>query len=204
MGWLIALGVLTLLAILPIGVSALYDGDGPRAFVQIGPARIRVYPAKPKEKKTEKPEKPTKKPKKQGKPAEKNRPAQKGGSLLDFLPLLDLILDFLSAFHRKLRVTCLELKLILAGDDPADLAQNYGKAWIALGNLTPLLNNGFTIKKQNLEVECDFEADSTTVIARLDLSITLGRILLLATVRVIPVLRELLKILKSRKGGAKA
>mgnify|MGYP003294048256 CR=1 FL=1 len=33
MGWLIALGVLTLIAILPIGVSALYDEDGKETFV---------------------------------------------------------------------------------------------------------------------------------------------------------------------------
>ena len=46
MGWWIALGVLTLIAILPIGVSAHYDGDGPRVFLLTGPVRIQVYPQK--------------------------------------------------------------------------------------------------------------------------------------------------------------
>ena len=50
MGWLIALGVLTLIAILPIGVSALYNEDGPRVSVIAGPFRLLVFPQKKKEK----------------------------------------------------------------------------------------------------------------------------------------------------------
>ena len=46
MGWLIALGVLTLIAILPIGVSAIYDEGGPKASVIAGPIRIPIYPVK--------------------------------------------------------------------------------------------------------------------------------------------------------------
>ena len=51
MGWLIALGILALIAILPIGISAFYDEDGPRALIIVGPVRIPVFPAKKKEKK---------------------------------------------------------------------------------------------------------------------------------------------------------
>ena len=56
MGWLIALGVLTLIAIIPVGVSALYDEDGPCARIIIGPIHMQVFPSKGKEKK-EKPQK---------------------------------------------------------------------------------------------------------------------------------------------------
>ena len=127
-----------------------------------------------------------------------------GGSIYDFLPIVDLVLDFIAAFGRKLRVNQLQLKLILAGGDPSDLAVNYGRGWAVLGNLMPLLEKAFVIQKRNLEVECDFLADKTTVLARLDLSITIGRILSLLTIRGIPILRELLKLMKLRKGGAKA
>ena len=112
------------------------------------------------------------------------------------------MLDFVAAFGRKLRITHLQIKLILAGDDPAALAQNYGRAWAAIGNLFPLLDKAFVIKKRDLEVECDFLADQTTITARADMSITIGRILLLLAVQGVPVLRELMKILKLRKGGA--
>ena len=202
MGWLIALGVLALIAIMPIGVSALYDEDGPRASVIAGPIRLAVYPIKKKEKK-EKPKKPKKQTttKTTGNKQEKKK---KGGSIHDFLPIVDLILDFISAFGRKLRVNQLQMKLILAGSDPCDLAVNYGRGWAVLGNLMPLLENVFVIQKRDLEVECDFLADKTTVIARLDLTITIGRVLSLLVVRGVPILRELLRLMKIRKGGAKA
>ena len=202
MGWLIALGVLTLIAILPIGVSAIYDEDGPRASVIAGPIRIPVYPVK-KKVKTEKPQKVKKQkvPQTSGKKPEKKK---KGGSIHDFLPVVDLILDFLSAFGQKLRVKHLDMKLILAGDDPSDLAVNYGRGWTLLGNLMPLLENAFVIKERNLEVECDFLADKTVIIARLDISITIGRVFSLAVVRGIPILREFMKVMNKRKGGAKA
>ena len=202
MGWWIALGVLTLIAIFPVGVSALYDADGPRVYLIAGPIRIRVFPTKKKEKK-DKPKK--EKVKKTPAPVRKEPPKEKkGGSIQDFLPIVDLVLDFLSDFQRKLRVNHLQLKLILGGSDPCDVAVNYGRGWAVLGNLMPLLENAFVIKKRDLEVECDFLADKTTIIARLDLTITIGRILALLVVRGVPILRELLKIMKIRKGGAKA
>lgn len=202
MGWLIALGVLALIAIFPIGVSACYDEAGPRASVIAGPVRIPVYPGKKKGKKEA-----SKKEAKQtiSKPATKKTKENKnGGSIQDFLPIVDLVLDFVAAFGRKLRVNHLQLKLILAGSDPSDLAVNYGRGWVILGNLMPLLEKAFIIKKRDLEVECNFLAESTTVIARLDVSVTIGRFLSLVMVHGIPILREFLKVMNKRKGGAKA
>ena len=205
MGWLIALGVLVLIAIIPAGASIFYDEDGFRAFVIAGPFRIPVFPVKKKEKK-EKPKKEVKKKTGKSSPAKakSKEKKKKGGSLLDFLPVLDKILDFLSAFRRKLRVPHLELKLILGGGDPSDVAYNYGRGWVVLGNLMPLLDSVLYIKKRDLEVECDFLAEKTTVVARFDISITIGRLLSLVIVQGVPVLYKLLKVLNKRKGGAKA
>ena len=202
MGLLIALGVLTLIAILPIGVSAIYDANGLRVYATVAMVRIMLYPAKQIDKKT-KPE--VKKNQPKGKSSAQKKPAaQKGGSMSDFLPVVDTVLDFVAAFGRKLRITHLQMNVILAGEDPCDLAQNYGKAWALLGNVFSLLNHAFVIKKRDLEVQCDFLADKTTVTARADLSITVGRVISLALIHGIPVLRELLKIMNKRKGGAKA
>lgn len=204
MGWLIAAGVLVFIAILPVGVSALYNEDGPLVNLLIGPVKILLFPGKKKESK-EKKEKP-KKAKKSEKEtsSSKKKTKKKGGSIQDFLPLVDKVLDFLDAFRRKLRVDHLEMKLVLGGGDPCDMAVNYGKAWATLGNLMPLLNRAFVIKKRDLEVECDFLADTTVITARLDLTITVGRVLSLLVVQGIPALREFLKLMKKRKGGAKA
>ena len=40
MGWWIALGVIFLLGILPLGISARYSGEGPLLRVVIGPVRL--------------------------------------------------------------------------------------------------------------------------------------------------------------------
>ena len=250
MGWWITLGILVLLAVLPLGVSAVYDRSGALVRLIAGPVRITLFPRPRKEKKPKKDKKPKekKKPKqkkaKAKKPAAKSagpvsggkkssakpgtgtkkpappkqepvktpekppqepavqqkKPGTKGGSLTDFLPLVKIALDFLGDFKRKLRVDRLELKLVLAGDDPCGLATNYGRAWAGLGNLLPRLERFLVIKKRDIDIACDFTAAATTVYARLELTITLGRLLAAVFVFAFRALVEFLKIIK-RKGG---
>ena len=135
-------------------------------------------------------------------PSKEQEKKEQGGSLLDFLPLVQTVFDFLGDFRRKLRLNHLELKLIMAADDPCDLAVNYGRAWAALGNLLPKLEQWFVIKKRDLEVECDFTASETLIIARLDITITLGRLIGLIVVYAVKAIKEFLSIQKKRKGGA--
>ena len=221
MGWLITLGILLLLGILPLGASVKYDADGPLVKVIAGPVRITLFPRdkKPKketkstEKALENPEPAEKKPQetektaaqkdKSPQPVSKEAPKEKsGGPITDFMPLLKVALDLLNDFRRKLRVNRLEVKLVMAGGDPCDLALNYGKAWAAIGNLLPRLEKVLVIKKRDIDVECDFLASKTTIYARLDLTITLGRILAIAVVYGFRAIVEFLKIKNKRKGGA--
>lgn len=205
MGWLIFLGIVFLIAITPVGVNVAYNSEGILLRVIAGFLRITILPQKKKKEKKPKEKKPKKVKKSNPAPKKKEpveKPKEKGGSILDFLPLVQLVLDFLGDFRRKLRVNRLEMKLIMAGGDPCDLAVNYGKAWAALGNLMPLLERAFVIKKRNLEVECDFTESKTLVIARLDLTITIGRILSLVVLYAIRALIEFIKITNKRKGGA--
>ena len=201
MGRLIGLGIVVLLAVLPLGVRIRYDCDGIAVTVLAGPVRILVFPRPKKEKKKKEKPKPEKK---KTDPSEKEPPKKEkaGGSLTDFLPLVKLALELLNCFRRKLRVDNLRLKLVLAGDDPCDLAVNYGRAWAALGNLLPRLERVLVIRKRDLNVECDFTADSTVVTAGLDITITLGRLIALAVVYGLRGLKEFLSISKKRKGGA--
>ena len=214
MGWLITLGIVLLLAVLPIGVRIRYNSEGLLLQLLVGPVRITLLPRPKKEKK--KKEKITSK-KKAAQTAEKNLPKppqppkaqdekkakeDKGGSLLDFLPLVKTALDFLGDFRRKLRLDNFYLRLILAGNDPCDLAVNYGRAWAAVGNLMPQLEKWFVIKKRDIGVACDFEASQTLVIAHLDLTITVGRLLAAVFKFAVRALIDYLKIKKKRKGGA--
>ena len=214
MGWWITLGILFLLAILPLGVSIHYNADGPLVKLILGPIKLQLVPGKkkpPKEKK-EKPKKEKKSKKKPEAPRQVGAEApppeptpekkEQGGSILDFLPLVKTLFEFLGDFRRKLRLNNLQLKLIMAGGDPYNLAMNYGKAWAAMGNLLPKLEQWFVIKKRDIEVECDFWAPKTTVIAHLDLTITLGRLLAAVFKFLFKALIKFLQINKKRKGGA--
>lgn len=197
MGWLIALAAVVLLSLLPLGVCAAYDVSGLLLELLIGPVRVTIYPTKTKKKKVA--------PKKDAankKDTPKNaNTAGIGGSLTDFMPLLQYFVDFLGDFRRKLRVRRLELRLVMAGDDPCDLAVNYGKAWAAVGNLMPQLERIFTIKKRDVQVACDFTENQIKLYAKVDITITLGRLISLLGVHGFKVIREYFKICNLRKGG---
>jgi hypothetical protein len=206
MGWLIFLAILVLLAILPLGASVLYDEDGPRVRIVAGPVKIQVFPMKKKPKKDKpKKEKPKKEQKKPAQAGEEQKPFPKpktGGSWTDFLPLVQVVLDLLNDLRRKLRVNELKLHLTMAGDDPCDLAVNYGRMNASLAALIAQLERVLVIQKRDVHVDCDFTASETVILARLDLTITLGRILSIAVRYGVRGLMTFLKIKKQREGGA--
>ena len=203
MGWLITLGILVILAWLPLGATVRYNDQGVALKVIAGPVRIPILPKKKAQEK-EKPKKEEKPKKKQpvAKKTEAPKPQEeKGGPVTDFLPLVQTALDLLNAFRKRLRINHLYLKLIMASDDPCDLAVNYGKANAAMGNLLPLLERCFVIKKRDIEIECDFESAKTVIIARADLTITLGRLLGILIWYGVKALKQFLSIQNKRKGG---
>jgi len=211
----ITLGILFLLAVLPLGVRVCYDAGGPLVKVLLGPVKLTVFPSRKKEKKNPKKEK-EKEPAKQETPEDASLPQPpqppqaprkkekkpSGGSLTDFIPFVELAVDFLGDFRRKLRLEELYLRLIMASSDPCDLAVNYGRIWAAVGNLLPALERWFVIKKRDVEVECDFTASETKVIARLEITMTLGRLLSLVAVYAFRGLKTFIQFRNKRKGGA--
>ena len=230
MGWWIFLGILLLILLLPLGASIFYDSLGVRVRVIAGPIRFTVFPMKKKPKAEKKPE-----PQPEQTPAEPSQEAApeaqsapeaptapepiqlpeapkppqekepEGGSITDFLPLVELALKFVGEFfHKTLHIDVLYMKLTMAGGDPADLAINYGRTWAALGNLWPYIDRMFTIKKRDIQVQCDFEGSETLVNARVDITLTLARLLGLVIGYGVRIGVKFLKIMNSRKKAAKA
>jgi len=212
-GWMIFLGILVAIAIVPVGASVCYDETGPLVRLMLGPVKLLLYPRQKKEKEISQKEEKTDQEKKkeiessdetipegppEGAPSKKLEKPKKGGSLLDFLPLVDVAVDMLSSLAGRLRVNYLRLHLILAGDDPADLAIHYGRAQAAGATLLAQLNRFLVIKKQDVQIQCDFTSDKTLVIARVDLSITIGRIIGWTVSYGIKALMTFLKIKKKQ------
>jgi len=224
--WWILLAILIFILILPLGVRVNYDEDGTVVSVMAGPLRFQVFPVKKKDKPKKKKEEPKQEqPKEEAVPEpeepqpkstvidddddedeEPEPPAEKkGGNLTDFLPLVELALKFVGEFFGKtLHIDVLYLKLTMAGGDPADLAINYGRAWAALGNLWPHIDKMFTIKKRDIQLQCDFEGSQTLVNARVEITITLARLFGLIINYGFRIGFRFLKIMFARNKAAKA
>ena len=204
-GWLIALGivlVIILIPLLPVGMLVIYNKEGLQLFVHIWFLKFPLdifKSTKKDEGKTSESESGLKKFTSRAKKAITDK---EGGKISEFMPLLDVSLKLLADLRRKIYVKNLSLNLILGGEDACELALNYGRAWAAVGNLMPQLDRLFVIRKRDVEVECDFTASKTLVIARLDITLTLGRLLALVVVIAIRALKIFLQIKKKRKGGA--
>ena len=204
---LVILAVLVLIGCIPVGVDAAYGEGGVLLSAKIGFFRLQILPAKPK-----KPKKPKKaKKSKQQKPAASSAPsaapdapaepaAKKKlalpGGLNGILRLVNLALSTLGDLRRKLRVEELTLHVCIGGsDDPAAAAMHYGRAWAAIGAITPALDRLFVIKKRDIQPALDYNETSMKVDARLITTITIGRSLALALHAGV----RFLKILNQRK-----
>ena len=191
MWWLIVVGVVLLILLIPVGIRGCYNHNGGSAWILVGPFRFLLYPDKKGGNKTSEVV------------AEfAKKKTVKGGKLSDFYPLFGDVIELLSELRRKLRVKRLIFKVILAGDDPCDLAVNYGKAWTALGNLMPRLEQFLNIKKRDLEVECDFTADKTLIYADIHISIPLVQLVVIVLTNGTRIMKKYWSIIEKRKGGA--
>ncbi len=200
MGWLVGAAALSILLVLPLRLFAKYDPSGAGVSVKIGPKSFILYPKSPAGRisKHEKGALNT------GERSTSNPDDNNiSSSFSDFMPLIRTILELLNDIRKKIRVDYLELRLILANDDPSVLGINYGKAWAVIGSIIPQLENVFQIKKRNVDVSCDFTSMQTIVFARADVSITLGRVLWLTVIYGIKALKQRFKLMNQRKGGAK-
>lgn len=199
-GWVIALGVLTLLWVLPLGVSAVYDRKGGRVWVVIGPVKIPLFPRAFRKKEGTQTPSPSRKNSKPS-PKPESRQTRSGGSVAQFRPWLDFGRELLGDLRRKLRVNRMELELSLAGDDPCDLAVNYGRANAALTVLVEQLERWFVIRRKHIQVNCDFAGEETVIYARLDLTLSLGRLIGLVVRYGIRGLNVYQSMEKKGKGG---
>lgn len=182
MGWRIILwavialaAILIFVLILPVGIRLRYGQEGFKLWYAIGPIRFAYRPKKEKEHVQN------------AKPnislrnfigkADENT-HKKDGVWGNFRTDLKTILAIFGYLRPKIRIKCFVLKLHLAGASPATMAIEYGGAWAAIGSFLPLMEEAFNLKKRELDVDCNFSGETTSLDARLDISIGLGRLLL--------------------------
>lgn len=195
---LVILAALVLIGCIPVGVDARYNADGVFLAAKLGPFRLQLLPQKPK-KKPKKRKQQQKQPDKEpasSEPQEKKSNPLLSGGVDGMLQLLDLAFDTLGDLRRKLRVNELTLHVLIGGaEDPAKAAMGYGRAWAAIGAITPSLERLFVIKKRDIRPALDYTISNTQVDAHLVTTITIGRSLALAVHAGI----RFLKLLNERK-----
>lgn len=166
--------LITIVIIFPVGVRVRYQDDALKMWYTIGPIRLLRYPedddAHEKRKNSKINIRTV-----LNEPIKANR--RYDNVIGDFWAELKTTLELFWFLRPKLRIKRLVLKLHLAGEDPAALALQYGGAWAAIGGLLPLLEEAFVLKKRQLDVDCNFNGGTTSLDAKLDITIGLGRLL---------------------------
>ena len=191
------LAVVVAVLLLPVGVRASYDSGGAILQLLVGPICVQLFPVMKKTRKR----KPEKRSRKGNTTAVKTK-TKTGGNLSDFLPIFRVAWDLLRDFSNKLTVERLEVKLVLAGEDPCDLSLNYGRTWAAVSNLMPRLESVVTIHKRDINISCDYMADQSTVFLLADITMSIAKLVALAARYGWRGFIEYRKLLKIRKGGA--
>lgn len=195
------LGLLILLNLLRVGVSAGYEAQALSVSARVGPLTIPVWPRPPEsETKKQKKEKPPKEPKEEAEalPEEKKLP-----DLDTMFALAKLALKAAGAFRRKLRVELFRLVFIAGADDPYNTAMQYAYVNAALGSLRPLAERALQIQKRDVQVGTDFTADKPQIEARLTLTIRIGQIVAIGAVFGVGYLKFVLQKKKAAKAQQK-
>ena len=197
---LIILVVLSVIALIPVGVDGGYNSKGLSLYLRIGIINIRAIPPgffvsgvtnrKPKTKKP--------KPPKAALTEKHKKPKKPNPSREEIFALIKLVLKALSRFRHKLTVDYLRLHFTAASGDPFSTAMSYGTANAALSAAIPLAENAFNIRERDFAAYCDFLADSPSYDLWLTTSIRFWEILYVAAATGI----DFLKLQRSRKKAA--
>ena len=172
---LIVLLVLFLLGSLPVGIHLVYDGQ---VRVQLLLWKLRISFPKKKEKIIVK-----KKEAVQPKPGKKAKPEKKSNVKGWLQAALTHWQDLLALVGKALRTPKLDPLIVhvtAGGDDPADRAMNYGRAWAVLGAVLPVVDNHFRIGQRDVDVRCGEDPRSFAFYVQTDLTVRVWAIMRLA------------------------
>lgn len=180
MGWqitqiliLVLSAIIILVLLLPVGVCVIYRNQILKIWLAFGPVKVAFKTNNAQANKS-------KKQQANGRTLFK-KPAKANGEyhnlLGEFLSEIKAVMELFGYLRPRLRIRRMMMELRLAGENPAAAAMQYGGAWAAIGVVVPILEEAFVIKKRKIDIDCEFTAEKTTLNAKLDIRIGLGRLL---------------------------
>lgn len=81
------------------------------------------------------------------------------------------VLEMVARILRTPKLDLLRLHMIVGGRDPEICAMNYGRICGALGAGLPLVQRLFAVKKQDVNVSCEFSRQETDVLAEVEVTV---------------------------------
>ena len=173
LGWIIAIVIVLLVLMLPVGVSAAYDDSGFLLRLKLGVLGIRLFPRREK-----------RKPKRERRPEAADAPqaAKKPKPKLKLRDIRDLLQIVLRALHRlrvHLSLDVLHLYITVAADDPFDAVRFYGAVNAGLGIALAELHKVLKIRDEDVAADIDLDAQQLRITAKVTATLQIWEILLI-------------------------
>lgn len=208
-GWIVGilLLLLALIGCIKLSLRAGYCGT-PLLIVGIGPWKLNLTELLTAEKQT-KPKKKAKEasPETKKEPDKKAKKEPKPPKLTEKPPLTEIVTAFkdlavgiLTRFARHIRLDELRLRVLVASDDAAKTAMEYGTICAAAGAVRSVAEGmrRVDLHRVRVEVECDFLAETPEIDAELCVSMRIWRLALIALFASRPLI-EALELVKAYK-----
>lgn len=202
--------LLCLVGTIKLSIRAAYC-QSPLLVVGIGPFKLTLANGEKREKPKEEPQagpsekkKPKKKKKKEKKPKKPAKVKEQPPLISVITSFRDLLVGLLRGFKRHLKIEELRLRILVASDDAAKTAMEYGAVCALVEPVQLLAMQAPRVQKDriNVGVECDFLADKPEVDAEFCLSIRIWRLYWIALCSTKRLLHAL-SLLKTYTAGAK-
>jgi len=174
LGWIIAIVIVLLVLILPVGVSAAYDDNGFLLHLKLGVLKIRLLPRREKSRPKRK-----RRAKEPAQPKEKQKKEKQRLRLRDIRELLRIVLRALHRLRVHLSVDVLRLYITVAGDDPYDTVRLYGAVNAGLGIMLAELHKVLKIRDEDVAADLDLEAQQLQITAKITATLQIWEILLI-------------------------
>ena len=178
-GWILLAAIVLLLLLVcltPVGIYAAYNGGEFLLRLLMGPWHVDLYPPKEKPKKRA-PKKEEKEVPEKAEPKMKRPNREQIRYTLHVLP--PLLKKAVGRTRRRILVSPLRCQVVFAGEDPADVANRYGKAQALVSALFPALERLVRIKDPAIRLSTDYEGERTEAEGEIGVRIRIGDILII-------------------------
>ena len=168
----ITLAVVLLIALLRFGVIVEYNDEGFLIWVKAGFLKFRLLEEE-KKKRLKRLKQKKKKVVKYKKDLIKDFTP---GSLQEFISGLKNIGNMLKRIRKRLLIKELTLYYTSAGEDPANVALQFGAANAAIETIVPMIKRNFRIRRLDLKTAVDFESLKPGIYAKASISIAVWEV----------------------------